>query len=178
MKYRIFILTIINFILVLSCESDDTNLDLKKIQGFYKIDKIYSDQEVDLNGDAVRSTNLKREINDYFNNLFYDLEIRPNYTNKTDTELITLSYPQPNLSFDYPSQPDGFIEYARQGISFHYKLVDNTFIFDANDEFIKINKLELLQPGNVIAHFSKIYYDFSTQNWTEIKIIAIYKRQD
>lgn len=173
--YFVFIL----LIALSSCNQNDTEIEESLITGFYKIETMSSDKLVDLNGDTQKSYDLKSEINDYFNDLAYDLEIRPNYTNDTKTKLISLYFPEPYLSYEYPSHPNGFVEYGKSGVGFTYEFKDNRFLLDgSNNEFVSIDKIELLENGKIKSMISKDYYDFSIQNWTNLKIEIMYSKME
>ncbi len=173
--YFVFIL----LITLSSCNQNDTEIEESLITGFYKIETMSSDKLVDLNGDTQKSYDLKSEINDYFNDLAYDLEIRPNYTNDTKTKLISLYFPEPYLSYEYPSHPNGFVEYGKSGVGFTYEFKDNRFLLDgSNNEFVSIDKIELLENGKISSMISKDYYDFSIQNWTNLKIEIMYSKME
>ena len=173
--YFVFIL----LITLSSCNQNDTEIEESLITGFYKIETMSSDKLVDLNGDTQKSYDLKSEINDYFNDLAYDLEIRPNYTNDTKTKLISLYFPEPYLTYEYPSHPNGFVEYGKSGVGFTYEFKDNRFLLDgSNNEFVSIDKIELLENGKISSMISKDYYDFSIQNWTNLKIEIMYSKME
>jgi hypothetical protein len=173
--YFVFIL----LITLSSCNQNGTEIEESLITGFYKIETMSSDKLVDLNGDTQKSYDLKSEINDYFNDLAYDLEIRPNYTNDTKTKLISLYFPEPYLTYEYPSHPNGFVEYGKSGVGFTYEFKDNRFLLDgSNNEFVSIDKIELLENGKISSMISKDYYDFSIQNWTNLKIEIMYSKME
>ena len=179
MKNLAFYLVFIMLIALSSCTQHDAEIEESLITGFYKIETISSNKLVDLNGDSQKSYDLKSEINDYFNDLAYDLEIRPNYTNDTKTKLISLYFPEPYLTYEYPSHPNGFVEYGKSGVGFTYEFKDNQFLLDgSNKEFVTIEKIERLQNGTIKSIISKDYYDFSIENWTNLKIEIVYSKME
>ena len=162
-----------------SCNQNDNEIDDNSISGFYKIESINSKILVDLNGDLQKSFDLKNEINDYFNNYDYDLEIRPNFTNETDFKLISFYFPEPSLSFDYPGHPNGFVEYAKNSVGFQYQFNNNKFlIIEPENDFIIIDKIELVDNGKIKSTILKDYYDFDRQNWIKLEIEIIYNKMD
>ncbi|MGB3775853.1 MAG: hypothetical protein WA951_11405 [Leeuwenhoekiella sp.] len=165
--------------LFFSCSGHDSEVEENAIGGFYKIESIHSDTPVDLNGDSQRSEDLMTEIDYYFTNSIYDMDIRPNYTNDTDDKLISIYFPEPYLTFDVPSNPNGSVEYVKNGIAFRYVLQNGQLELDETEnEFIVINNMELLGFGSIGARMSKAYYDFSTKKWLNLKLEIIYSKKD
>ncbi len=172
-RYFIFIF-LINFS---SCNQNDNEMEENIFSGFYNIESINAKTLVDLNGDSHKSYDLKNEINNYFNDNEYDLEIRPNYTNETEFKLISLYFPEPNLSFEYPSHPKGFVEYVKNGVGFQYEFTDNKFlIMEPDNEIVVIDKIELIENGKIKSTILKDYYDFEIQNWRKLEIEIIYSK--
>ena len=177
MKYLTYYFVFILLITLSSCNQNDTEIEESLITGFYKIETMSSNKLVDLNGDSQKSYDLKSEINDYFNELAYDLEIRPNYTNDTKTKLISLYFPEPYLSYEYPSHPNEYVDYGKNGVGFNYEIKDNLFLLaESNNEFVTVDKIEILENGKIKSMISKDYYDFSIQNWTNLKIEILYSK--
>jgi len=173
--YFIFII-LINFS---SCNQNDNEIEENLFNGFYKIESITSNELVDLNGDLQKSYDLKTEINDYFNENEYDLEIRPNYTNDNESKLISLYFPEPYLSFEYPSHPQGFVEYAKNSIGVKFEYENDRFLLsEIDNDIIVIDKIELIENGKIKSTISKDYYDFQIQNWINLKIDIIYTRME
>ena len=173
--YFIFII-LINFS---SCNQNDNEIEENLFNGFYKIESITSNELVDLNGDLQKSYDLKTEINDYFNENEYDLEIRPNYTNDNESKLISLYFPEPYLSFEYPSHPQGFVEYAKNSIGVKFEYENDRFLLsEIDNDIIVIDKIELIENGKIKSTISKDYYDFQIQNWINLNIEIIYTRMD
>jgi len=173
--YFIFII-LINFS---SCNQNDNEIEENLFNGFYKIESITSNELVDLNGDLQKSYDLKTEINDYFNENEYDLEIRPNYTNDNESKLISLYFPEPYLSFEYPSHPQGFVEYAKNSIGVKFEYENDRFLLsEIDNDIIVIDKIELIENGKIKSTISKDYYDFQIQNWINLKIEIIYTRME
>lgn len=177
MKNLTHFFVFIILIIFSSCNLNDQEIEEKLFNGFYKIESISSQKLVDLNGDLQKSYDLKVEINDYFNEFDHDLEIRPNYSNDNESNLISLYFPEPYLSFEYPSHPKGFVEYAKNGVGFNYEFKDNQFLLtDTSNEFVTIDEIELLEYGKIKSIISKDYYDFALQDWTNLKIEIIYSK--
>ena len=162
-----------------SCNQNDNEIEDNSISGFYKIESINSKVLVDLNGDLQKSFDLKNEINDYFNNYDYDWEIRPNYTNETEFKLISFYFPEPSLTFEYPSHPNGFVEYAKNSVGFQYKFNNNKFlIIKSENDFISIDKIEFIENEKIKSTILKDYYDFDIQNWRKLEIEIIYTKME
>lgn len=173
----IIALFLVAFLISCSSNNDNSNNELP-FAGFYKMDRINSSVIVDLNNDGQLSNNLKSEIEYYFNNDQYDLEIRPNYTNDNQAKLISFYFPEPYLTFEYLIEPNGYVEYARGafGLSFDYQ---NEFILgdqSQNTEFAIINELELLINDQIRAVILKKYYDFNINDWRELNIEIVYTK--
>ncbi len=170
MKKWIYVILSLSTITI-SCSKDDYEIQRYAFAGFYQVQTMQSDKLVDLNGDSQKSRDLKSEINNYFNDFKYDFEIRPNQTNDTEDKLISIYFPEPSISFDYPSSPNGSVEYARNVVGFRYEYQNKQFkLFQTDNEFAVIDKIELLDSGKIKSTIHKDYYDFETQNWINLKI--------
>ncbi len=102
MKYLNSTIALLVCVIIISCNKNDENTNSEIFfSGFYQIDKMTSLELIDLNDDGQFSYDLKNEINNYFNNEIYDLEIRPNYSNDNPYKLISFYLPEPYLNFDY-----------------------------------------------------------------------------
>lgn len=175
MKHLKTTLLLIGFIGFSACDNDDTNTDLSLISGFYQVESMISKDSVDLNGDGEKSRDLKTEINDYFNDHDYDLEVRPNSTNDTEFKLISIYFPEPNLSFEFPSSPDGYVEFAKNSVGYQYEFNNNEFqLMPSENQFIEVDSFELADDGRIQSTLTKSYYDFEIQDWRMLEIEVVY----
>ncbi|MFY0593088.1 hypothetical protein [Roseivirga sp.] len=178
LKHTLVFIALISFA---SCDNEDTNVDTSFISGFYQIASITSNEAVDLNGDTETSTDLKTEIDDYFkdNDYAYDLEIRPNTTNDTEFKLISIYFPEPNLSFDFPSRPQGYVEFAKNSVGYQYEFENDKFtLMPSDNDFIQVLSLELANDNKIQSTVSKSYYDFEIEDWKTLEIVIVYRKLD
>lgn len=160
-----------------ACENDDSESSLSLISGFYQIESMTSKDSVDLNGDGVKSTNLKTEIDHYFNNQAHDLEIRPNHTNDTQFKLISIYFPEPNLSFEFPGSPEGYVEFAKNSVGYQYEFDNNEFqLMPSENEFIEVIGFELINDVSIQSTIRKSYYDFEIPDWRMLEIEISYTK--
>lgn len=176
MKYLISSVTLFVCLLIISCNKNDENTNELFFSGFYKIDKMQSLELIDLNNDGQFSYDLKNEIDNYFNNDVYDLEIRPNYTNDTQDKLISIYLPEPYLYFDNPSNPNGYVEYARGAFGITYEYNENILLNDQSEstEIGLVTAFELIENSQIKATISKKYYDFGSNAWKDLNIEIVY----
>ncbi len=177
MKYLNSIIALLVCVIIISCNKNDENTNNELFfSGFYQIDKMTSLELIDLNDDGQFSYDLKNEINNYFNNEIYDLEIRPNNTNDNQYKLINFYLPEPYLHFDYPGHPNGYVEYARGAFGINYVYNENIILNDQseNKEFGIVTEFELMENSQIKATISKKYYDFGINKWKNLNIEVVY----
>ena len=177
MKYLNSIVALLVCVIIISCNKNDENTnDELFFSGFYQIDKMTSLELIDLNDDGKFSYDLKNEINNYFNNEIYDLEIRPNNTNDNPYKLISFYLPEPYLNFDYPGHPNGYVEYARGAFGIKYEYNENIILNDQSEtkEFCIVTEFELMENSQIKATISKKYYDFGINEWKNLDIEILY----
>ncbi|WP_156109116.1 hypothetical protein [Polaribacter sp. Hel1_85] len=183
MKKKLFnpiLITLFTFMLF-SCESDDNiNNEVELYTGRYKIISFKSNTEVDLNNDNISSEELTNEINSFDLN---DLEIKPN--------LISFFFPKTWISFQYPSSPEGSIEFIGYGFGTNFEYEDNLFslkeksyIEESYIDNVESNKnvtincnLIVIDDNHIKTSISKEYYDFNSNNWVLLNIDVIYEKQ-
>ncbi len=179
MKNLPLFFTLISLGFIISCSSkNDESIQELPFTGFYIINSLNSSEIVDLNGDGQLSDDLKTEIDFYFNNEIYDLEIRPNNTNDNQAKLISFSFPQPYLTFELPGSTNGYVEYARGGFVLSFDYQEEFILGDQSEnmEIASISDLELLTNGQIKATILKRYYDFAINDWRDLNIEIVYTK--
>ena len=188
---KIYSLILLAVLIVTACK-DDLAYKAPSIAGYYKVESMVSDIEVDLDNDGIVSTNVMREISqvDYnFSNPPY-LEIRPTKYNDTRRQHIYIPFPDPRLTFAFPSSPNGLVTFLRNelnGRGYGYEYDENTKVIhidrtnlkeeeeDLQGKLIDIkvigkDRLELLVSDN--------QYDFRTARWVRLQLICTYAKVD
>ncbi len=186
LKPHLIILLVLVFT---NCDNDDTlNDEYEQYTGNYKIISFKSNIAVDLNNDNITSEELTNEINSFD---FNDLEIRPNDYQSNSTKLISFFFPKTWITFQYPSKPEGSVEFLDYGFGTTYKYENNSFSLDDNNyieqsyiDNIESNKsvtinsdLDVVDSTHLKISISKEYYDFITNNWIMLDIDVVYKKQ-
>lgn len=175
-----YLISIFALLAIISCNKNNDEINEPVFSGFYKIDKITSSELIDLNDDGQFSNNLKNEINNYFTNDIYDLEIRPNFTNDYQHKLISFYLPEPYFYLDYPGHPNGYVEYARGafGISYEYKGEITLMNQSENKESTNVKEFKLLENSKIKATIQKKYYDFGLNEWRNLNLEIIYRKNE
>ena len=177
MKKIIYITLIIFSTLFTSCENESLEIESSiEYDGFYEIESMTSNQNVDLNNDSVNSQNLLEEIPNYFDNNSFDIEIRK--LEKTDPfELLLAIYlPEPNELID---QPFSTIYYNRKAYFERINPFDNQMLL--NNEFeinntLTLFELSVMENDRISARLNQRFYDFQTNSWRNLDIEIKYKK--
>lgn len=176
LKIYLFFLIIATSI---SCNTDDSS-EADKYAGNYEIISYKSNIPVDLNNDSVISQELRNEINSFKPG---DLEIRSN--------LISFFFPKTWISFQYPSEPKGNVEFSDYGFGTNYTYKNNTFLLENKNyiensyiDNIESNKnvtinddLVVIDSNHLKMSISKEYYDFSKEKWIMLDIEIMFEKR-
>lgn len=172
-----------------SCINDDPTDDLyKQYSGNYKIVSFKSNVAVDLNKDNIASKELTEEIDSFDLN---DLEIRPKEYQSNPAKLISFFFPKTWITFQYPSSPEGSVEFIGYGFSTTYQYANNSFSLEdksyieesyidniKSDKNVIINSdLNIIDSNHLSLSMSKEYYDFNSNDWIMLDIEVVYERQ-
>ena len=171
---------------LVSCHSED--ISNNKYTGHYKIVSFTSNIAVDLNNDNITSFELINEIDSFD---YSDLEIRPHTDQTNETKLISFFFPKTELTFQYPSEPNGYVQFIPFGFGTTYEFENNTFVLTNNNyieqayiDNVESNKIVSLNSNlNIIddTHLklllSKEFYDFNNYNWIMLNIEVFYERK-
>ncbi|UZR99604.1 hypothetical protein [Chondrinema litorale] len=175
---RLYLIIFITPFLV-NCSNEDV-IDNEQYVGNYKIISFQSNIAVDLNKDGITSEELVNEINTFD---FNDLEIKPN--------LLSFFFPKTWITFQYPSSPEGSIEFIDYGFGTTYQYEKNSFSLNGksyveeayidntqSNKTVMINSnLIIIDHNHLKISISKEYYDFNSNQWTLLDIDAIYGKQ-
>jgi hypothetical protein len=185
--------------LLTSCNSDkDENL-VNDFRGYYKITSIISETPIDLNNDGLKSTNLLEEItsphttlNGVFPN-FYNpengnnfAEVRPLVGQSNSTQFIAFNFPEQSISYlnnDLEMNIPILMHYSTSmnaGIVYEFINQNEIRIIDNNPEwnsqFGAIKSLIRIDKNNFEIDLDKKMFDFSSKQWTDLKVKAQYKK--
>jgi hypothetical protein len=173
------------FILLINfgCKDDEEDdFSNENIVETYDIVSFKANKAVDLNNDKKLSTNLINEIFILGNENRY-LEIRP------AKNLIYFNLPLTLINYDYPSAPDGYVEFVKYGFGTSTTLSDNTIKIkdnsykennytgnEINIKNVSIENLKIIDNNRLSTIVTKSYYDFNTKQWVELKIEVIFQK--
>ncbi|MEK6482602.1 hypothetical protein WJR50_34060 [Catalinimonas sp. 4WD22] len=192
---RIIFLISFTLIFVASCDDEFEN-KVPSIAGYYRVESLIADKEVDLNNDGILSTNLMEQISqsNFYGQYIFDkhhsyLEIRPTKYNDNPYQHISIPFPDPHFS-TYTNSPNGAVIYLRNGLNG----VGYEYTYNAKTKTVHIDRTKVDQNteekwgGLVEIHqieddklellVSKNYYDFSTASWLRLQITGIYSKID
>ena len=177
MKKIIYITLIIFSTLFTSCENENLEAESSiEYDGFYEIESMTSNQNVDLNNDSVNSQNLLEEIPNYFDNNSFDIEIRKLEKIDPFELLLAIYLPEPNELID---QPFSTIYYSRKAYFERINPVDNQMLL--NNEFeinntLTLVELSVMENDRISARLNQRFYDFQTNSWRNLDIEIRYKK--
>lgn len=178
------------FLLALLSCSNDEPLDnqLEQYAGNYQIVSFESNVAVDLNNDGNASEELLDEISSFGRN---DLEIRPAVAQTNQAKLLSFFFPKTWITFQYPSSPEGSVEFLDYGFATHYEFDGSTFLLEdkryieaSNIDNIETNRtvtitseLQVINSDHLSMSIAKEYYDFSSGEWVLLNIAVTYEKQ-
>ena len=184
-NFKLFFL----LLLIISCNSDDISNDkFEQYTGHYKIVSFIADVAVDLNNDNITSTELTNEINSFD---FNDLEIRPHDNLSNETKLIYFFFPKTWITFQYNSEPNGFVEFIPYGFGTRYEFENNSFILK-NNNYIELSYIDNVESNKTVSinsdltiiddmhlelSLNKEYYDFNNDEWIMLNIKVVYEKK-
>lgn len=191
---QIHSLVFLAMLLATACK-DELDDKVPSIAGYYRIESLDADRQVDLNNDGNVSTNVMEEISQSNINVQYNfnspdsyLEITPTKYNNTFNQYLYIPFPDPRLTFEYTDSPNGAVTFLRNdlnGIGYRYSYdeknkviyLDRTDVEQRNEEFWgKLVDIKLIEKGRLELLVSKNYYDFRTASWIRLQLIGIYAR--
>ncbi|WP_052184105.1 hypothetical protein [Psychroserpens sp. Hel_I_66] len=167
---------------LINCNSDDSlNNEYENYTGNYEIISYKSNVAVDLNNDNITSLELTNEIDSFGSN---DLEIKSN--------IISLFLPKTWITFQYPSSPEGSVEFIDYGFGTNYQYEDNSFLIETksyveksyidnieNDKNVTLtSNLNVVDSNHLKMSISKEYYDFSTNEWIMLNIEIVFEKNN
>jgi hypothetical protein len=175
-------------LIVVAC-SDDNSPDkqIAQLSGSYAIVSFQSNIEVDLNNDGESSDELMGEINSFGLN---DLEIRPQGQQLNQTQLVSFFFPKTWITFQYPNEPDGYVEFIDYGFGTQYNLtgetlslndrqyIEESFIdnVESNREVRLTSDLRIIDANHLGLSLTKEFYDFNSNDWISLNIEIEYEK--
>jgi len=200
MKNTISLLSLIILSLfVVSCTSDDNDIEVNDFKGYYKIKSISSSLPVDLNNDGLQTTDYLQEIKSIYISYNgkeidyrYDNEVRPNFAEARPTKNQTNN--TPFLDIQFPTQRidsifqgnDNFailnMEYTTMHTALIYKLTNNDIAIETDpfDEFeyygIKNFVITRINKAEFEISFDFKVYDFTESKWIETNLSSQYTK--
>jgi len=172
---------------MMSCVSEEEAKNVNLYAGQYKVASFRSDVAVDLNNDKTSSKELTSEINSFG---LGDLDIRPGEPQINDAKIISFLFPKTEISFQYNSSPEGFVQFLDYGFITAYDFTDNAFkltessyIEQAFIDNVESNKtvrlngnLNVVDNTHLKLSLNKAFYDFNRKDWVMLNIEVIYER--
>ena len=185
-----YALILLAMLIVTACK-DDLAYKVPSIAGYYKVESLVADIEVDLNNDGIISTNAMEEIRQAhynFSNPDTYLEIRPTKYNNTPYQHMYIPFPNPRLTFEYTNSPNGAVNFLRNelnGIGYGYEYKENDKVIHLNRTNVKeenenlwgkLVDIKVIGKDRLELLVSKNYYDFKTARWVRLQLIGTYVR--
>ncbi|WP_162054399.1 hypothetical protein [Pontibacter pamirensis] len=180
----IYSLVFLAMLLATACKKDEK---MPSIAGYYRMESLEADRQVDLNNDGNVSTNAMEQISQSTINTQYNfnhphsyLEIRPMRHN---TQRLSVPFPDPRMTWD-----NGAVTYLRNGlngIGYGYSYdeknkvvhLDRTNVEQQNEELWgKLEDIKVVEKDTLELLVSKNYYDFRTASWIKLQLVGIYAR--
>jgi len=180
------ILQILSLTLLTSC-IDNNDDSINNLSGRYKIVLILSLDKRDLNNDGEKSNNIYTEFSDIHNTIsgdqvsFYDF--------KSPTKYLTINN---NVAMNIII-PDQYIDSLVTGTKFLSRITDSIAIYSIeidDSKLIKIinespslndntiNRIEILDNGQLKVSVTKKLYDFVDLKWTDNILTVTFEKVD
>ena len=200
-KYLIKLSLIIVSIVMISCNSNDDEIEINDFKGFYKIKTILSSIPIDLNNDGVKSNDYLQEIKSnyisyngeivdygYNNELAHNFaEARPTGNQTNNTQFLDIRFPAQRIDSIYQGNDDYVqmnMEYRKLYTGFIYKLTNNNIEIESdpiNDmEFYDIKNFQINRIDKIEFEifFDFKVYDFTENEWIETNLVGRYEKEE
>ena len=185
---------------MISCNSNDDEIELNDFKGFYKIIAISSSLPIDLNNDGLKSNDYLQEIKS--NYISYDGEIidygynneleqnfaeaRPTqYQTNNNTQFLDIRFPSQRIDSIYQGNGNYVkmnMEYRKIYTGFIYKLIANDIVIESDPfnqfDFFDINNFEInrIDKTKFEVLFDFKVYDFTENDWIETNLVGRYEK--
>jgi len=194
-KFTLIILSIV----MISCNSNDDEIEINDFKGLYKIKTISSSLPIDLNNDGLKSNDYLQEIKSnyisyngeiidygYNNELVHNFaEAGPTEYQSNNTQFLDIKFPYQRIDSIYQGN-DNFVkmnmEYRKISTAFIYKLTNNNIEIESDPfnefEFYDINNFQINRINEI--EFDVIFdfkvYDFTENEWIETNLVGRYEK--
>ena len=181
---------------VMACE-DESNNKIPSIAGYYQVESLRTDQQVDLNNDGIASEDLMVQISEsnFITQHVFDgpdsyLEIRPTKHNDNFNQLMFIPFPNPVVTFTNSNSSNGAVSYLNNylnGVGYEYSYNEETKVIyldrtkvdqDTEEQWGKLVEAKQIEKDKLELLVSKNYYDFKTAKWLKLQITGIYVKVD
>lgn len=159
-----------------SCTTDPVEPNTPDYVGFYKIVSFKVPQAVDLNNDQVTNSDLRLELDQYFEESVQDLEI---LLRDEDPKLaLKIKFPDWNLGSGTTEQQNSSHEFYSSTLIAYY-IIENGFQlipknWGDNEELIEGHLDQ--NNDNIRLKLKKKYYNFDINEWEKLEISATYEK--
>jgi len=190
--YLIIVIMPLNFISCSSDENEEPATD-RSFCGYYKITSIYSDKDIDLNNDGIRSDDILSEMtglhfsngesaSNYYNpdSPYFYAEVRPNHNHKgNESRFIEFNFPFQNI-IDEDGENPILSYYSKQFNTYTYDLKPDNVVQindlrpDYNEKYGMINSVTRIDTSSFKMDLSARFYDFKDKMWTKANVIVRY----
>jgi len=188
---------IILSIIVISCNSDDNEIEINDFKGYYKIKSIKSSLPIDLNNDGLKTTDYLQEIKASYTSyngneidFKYDNELIPNFAvarptkNQSNyTQFLDIRFPSQRIDSIFQGN-DNFaitnMEYKNILTALIYKLTNNNVEIESDPfnefEYYDIKNFEIsrINKDEFRTSFDFKVYDFTENEWIETNLSSRY----
>jgi len=185
--------SLLTLLLLSACKPEEYKKP--SVTGYYRMESLVTNREVDLNNDGITSSNVMEEVSQSFYLVQYNfssrasyLEIRPTRLNDTRIQHMYVPFPHPRLKLEDTDSPNGRVAYLRNdlnGIGYDYSYDERSKIIrldrsnvDANNEEVmgQLIDIKVIEKDPLELLVSKNYYDFSTASWVRLQLTARYTK--
>ncbi|MGB3778011.1 MAG: hypothetical protein WA960_06605 [Tunicatimonas sp.] len=139
---------LLSFALVFMVACEDESSKIPSIAGYYRVESLKTDQQVDLNNDGIASEDLMVQISEsnFITQYLFDwpdsyLEIRPTKYNDNFTQLMLIPFPNPVVTFTNSNSSNGAVSYLNNnlnGVGYEYSYNEETKINVSYSSFLEI----------------------------------------
>ncbi len=188
---------LLSFALVFMVACEDESSKIPSIAGYYRVESLKTDQQVDLNNDGIASEDLMVQISEsnFITQYLFDwpdsyLEIRPTKYNDNFTQLMLIPFPNPVVTFTNSNSSNGAVSYFNNnlnGVGYEYSYNEETKIIhldrtevdqNTEEEWGKLVEAKQIEKDKLELLVSKNYYDFKTASWLKLQITGVYVKVD
>lgn len=189
--------------LLLACNDEHPEEVSNDFSGYYSIQSISADMEVDMNNDGRGSTDILAEmclpqvlsdgevLEPYFkkNSWNYIVEVRPGL-NQIDSgyesQLISFNFPRQHIGWmqEEPNRSPYLGDYLRSMLAYRYEFTetDEVAVISLNPEYnireAIIHSLVRTSKETFVLTFSTRLFNFLTEEWEPVNLAVSYERTE